>query len=68
MPDPSLATDLANAYADEYIRYGFDQQADANMAAQQFLLERVRTPGREVQHGRGNHAEFPRANGAGIAR
>jgi succinoglycan biosynthesis transport protein ExoP len=38
-PDPAMAIELANAYADEYLRYGFDQQADANKAANQFLLD-----------------------------
>ena len=38
-PDPAMAVELANAYADEYLRYGFDQRAEANKAANQFLLD-----------------------------
>ena len=38
-PDPGLATDLANAYADEYLRYGFDRRAEKNRAANQYLLD-----------------------------
>lgn len=37
--DPSLATEIANAYADEYIRYGFEQRSEANKAASSFLVE-----------------------------
>ena len=38
-----LATELANTYADEYLRYGIDRRIDANKSANQFLLdERVR--------------------------
>ena len=35
----SLATDLANAYADEYLRYGIDRRIEVNKAANQFLLD-----------------------------
>jgi succinoglycan biosynthesis transport protein ExoP len=38
-PDPSLSVKLANAYADEYIRYVNDRRADASKSATQFLLE-----------------------------
>ena len=38
-PDPALATTLANAYADEYLRSVFEKRTEANKAAQQFLLE-----------------------------
>ena len=37
--DPALATTLANAYADEYLRSVFEKRTEANKAAQQFLLE-----------------------------
>ncbi len=37
--DPTLATDVANAYADEYIRYVFEQRTEANKAATTFLME-----------------------------
>ena len=35
----SLATDLANTYADEYLRYGIDRRIEVNKAANQFLLD-----------------------------
>ena len=38
-PDPALATALANAYADEYLRSVFEKRTEANKAAQQFLFE-----------------------------
>lgn len=38
-PDPNLSVKLANAYADEYIRYVNDRRADASKSATQFLLE-----------------------------
>ena len=38
-PDPSLATALANGYADEYLRFVFEKRTDASKAAQQFLIE-----------------------------
>ena len=37
--DPTLATALANAYAEEYLRFVFEKRTDANKAAQQFLVE-----------------------------
>ncbi len=37
--DNTLATELANAYAEEYLRYGVDRRAEANKAANQFLLD-----------------------------
>ena len=37
--DPALATAMANAYADEYLRFVFEKRTDANKAAQQFLVE-----------------------------
>ena len=39
LPDPTLAQEVANAYADEYIRYGFDQRAATNKSANQYLIE-----------------------------
>lgn len=38
-PDPNLSVKLANAYADEYIRYVFERRSDASKSATQFLLE-----------------------------
>ena len=38
-PNASMATDLANAYAEEYLRFGFDQRSEANKAATQSLLD-----------------------------
>ncbi len=38
-PDASLAKDLANAYADEYLRYGYDRRAEANRNANQYLID-----------------------------
>ena len=38
-PNSTLATELANAYAEEYLRYGVDRRAEANKAANQFLLD-----------------------------
>ncbi len=38
-PDAAVATELANAYADEYLRYSFERRADANKAANQYLLD-----------------------------
>lgn len=37
--DPNLSVKLANAYADEYIRYVFEKRSDASKSATQFLLE-----------------------------
>jgi succinoglycan biosynthesis transport protein ExoP len=37
--DPNLSVKLANAYANEYIRYVFERRADASKSATQFLLE-----------------------------
>ncbi len=37
--DPNISVRLANAYADEYIRYLNDRRADASKSATQFLLE-----------------------------
>ena len=38
-PDPSLATALANGYADEYVRSIFEKRTDANKDAQRSLIE-----------------------------
>jgi succinoglycan biosynthesis transport protein ExoP len=48
-PDPAMAMELANAYADEYLRYGFDQRADANKAANQFLLDEAERLRKQVR-------------------
>ena len=37
--DPSLATAMANGYADEYLRFVFEKRTDANKTAQLFLEE-----------------------------
>ena len=47
--DPALAADVANAYADEYIRYGFDRKAEANNAARQYLIEESERLNRELR-------------------
>ena len=39
LPDPTLAVEVANAYTEEYIRFGFDRKAEANRAARQYLVE-----------------------------
>ena len=38
-PNASLAPELANAYADEYIRFGLDRRASSNRSANQYLLD-----------------------------
>ncbi|MGB8168168.1 MAG: polysaccharide biosynthesis tyrosine autokinase [Chthoniobacteraceae bacterium] len=38
-PDPTIATMLANAFADEYVRYVFEKRSEASKAAQTYLLE-----------------------------
>ena len=38
-PDPNLSVKLANAFADEYIRYVFERRTEASKSATQFLLE-----------------------------
>ncbi len=45
----SLATDLANAYADEYLRYGIDRRIEVNKAANQFLLDKEVSLRKEVK-------------------
>ena len=37
--DSTMAVLLANAYVDEYVRYGFERRAEVNTAANQFLLD-----------------------------
>lgn len=37
--NPALSVKLANAYADEYLRYVHDQKADATRSASSFLME-----------------------------
>lgn len=37
--DPTLATAMANAYAEEYLRFVFEKRTEANKAAQLFLVE-----------------------------
>ncbi len=45
-----LAVELANTYADEYLRYGIERRAEVNQAAKQFLLDEVMRLGKEVRH------------------
>ena len=45
----TLTTDLANAYADEYLRYGIDRRADVNKAARQYLLDEEIRLGKSVK-------------------
>ncbi len=37
--DPALAVDIANAYADTYLRQIYEKRSEANKAASRFLLE-----------------------------
>ncbi len=45
----SLAVELANTYADEYLRYGIDRRIEVNSAANQFLLDKEATLRKEVK-------------------
>ena len=38
-PDPTMAALLANAYAEEYVRYVLEKRSEASRTAQKFLLE-----------------------------
>ena len=59
LPDPTLATDVANAYAEEYIHYGFDQRAEMNKDASKYLIEESERLNHELKGVRGGDAEFP---------
>ena len=48
-PNASLATDLANAYAEEYLRLGFDERSEANQAATLSLREEAERLGKRLQ-------------------
>lgn len=48
-PDQTLALELANTYADEYLRYGFERRAEVNKAANSFLLEESARLRREMR-------------------
>ncbi len=37
--DPTLATAMANAYSEEYLRFVFEKRTEANKVAQEFLVE-----------------------------
>ena len=45
-----LSIELANTYADEYLRYGIERRADVNKEAKQFLLDEIVRLGKEVRH------------------
>ena len=45
----ALATELANAYADEYLRYGIDRRIEVNKAANQYLLDQEISLRKEVK-------------------
>ncbi len=47
--DSSLAVELANTYADEYLRYGIDRRIEVNSAANQFLLDKEASLRKEVK-------------------
>jgi len=47
--DSTLAVNLANAYADEYLRFGFDRRTEANKAANQFLYDESERLRRQVR-------------------
>ena len=48
-PNASMATDLANAYADEYLRLGFDERTEANKTATLSLREEAERLGKQLQ-------------------
>ena len=48
-PNASLAKELANAYADEYILLGLDRRAAANKAAAQYLLDEAERLRRQMR-------------------
>ena len=61
----SLATDLANAYAEEYLRYGVDRRGEANKVAAQFLLDeevRLRKEVRNAEEAMQSFRERERAS------
>lgn len=45
----ALATELANAYADEYLRYGIDRRIEVNKSATQYLLDQEVSLRKEVK-------------------
>ena len=45
-----LAVEVANTYADEYLRYGIERRAEVNNTAKQFLLDEIVRLGKEVRH------------------
>ena len=48
--DRALASELANSYAEEYLRYGVDRRAEANRVANQYLLDEEIRLRKEVRH------------------
>lgn len=62
--DPDIAVLLANAYADEYLRYIFEQRASAVRSANQFLIdeaERLRRKMRDSEQAMQSFRERERA-------
>lgn len=62
--NPGLSVKLANAYADEYMRYVHDQKAEATRSASSFLMEesdRLRKKMRASEEGMQNFRERERA-------
>jgi capsular exopolysaccharide synthesis family protein len=62
--NPGLSVKLANAYADEYLRYVRDQKADATRSASSFLMEesaRLRKKMRASEEGMQSFRERERA-------
>ncbi len=62
--NPGLSVKLANAYAEEYMRYVHDQKSRATMAASSFLMEeseRLRKKMRASEEGMQNFRERERA-------
>ncbi len=48
-PDATVATKLANAFADEYLRYIFEKKTEANRSANQFLVEEADRLGKKMR-------------------
>ena len=44
-----MAIEIANGYADEYLRYGLDRRASANKAANQYLLDEAERLRRQMR-------------------
>lgn len=48
-PDPAMATSLANAYAEEYVRFVLEKRTEASRTAQHYLLEEAETLRRKMR-------------------